>query len=57
MVDALLSLTYQDMSEDDAKRLLENGLRVLFYRDCKALDTVSADTRNKGLTHRFKLPR
>ena len=30
-----------DMSYDEAKKLLEDCMRVCFYRDCRALNSVS----------------
>jgi len=33
-----------DMTHDEAKALLEECMKVLFYRDCRTLNSVSGDT-------------
>ena len=40
----LLRKAKPDMSEDEAKELITNCLRVLFYRDARALDRVQIAT-------------
>lgn len=40
-----------DMSEEDASQLLKESMKILFYRDCRALDEIQiAKITREGIT-------
>ena len=41
-----------DMTHDEAKALLEECMKVLFYRDCRTLNSVSGTEGRHGGTRR-----